>query len=305
MQKMFSIFKKDTFSYKNQEQFFTYNDEKIAFEDINAIFQKDIQHSTNGVYEKQELELTLDIKEKQILLKADTDDLDKYKELSELQGAIVEFRTQKLRNTYKQKDTIMFDLKNGEYKLLIEGKKLFVKFNKTKRPSSEDFEVKTMKQDGAMLELRGESKEEVSSLWFISDRDLFLKLASECVEYITPFDTMMKKMLLQAKIKKYALMLFIPFGLNGLSEYFFDTSLLRHSEPFHILSGIAGLFLWVVIITTPFYYFTNWVNGRKQQMQSDLLAGREPSVKPIDFSNFLLVALVVGLCVLVYEVYLK
>jgi hypothetical protein len=231
--------------------------------------------------------------------------LDKYKELSELQGAIVEFRTQKLRNTYKQKDTIMFDLKNGEYKLLIEGKKLFVKFNKTKRPSSVDFEVKTMKQDGAMLELRGESEEEVSSLWFISDRDLFLKLASECVEYITPFDTMMKKMLLQAKIKKYALMLFIPFGLNGLSEYFFDTSLLRHSEPFHILSGIAGLFLWVVIITTPFYYFTNWVNGRKQQMQSDLLAGREPSVKPIDFSNFLLVALVVGLCVLVYEVYLK
>ena len=65
---MFSIFKKDKFSYKNQEQFFTYNDEKIVFETLNAIYQKDIQHSTNGVYEKQELELTLDTQQKQILL---------------------------------------------------------------------------------------------------------------------------------------------------------------------------------------------------------------------------------------------
>jgi hypothetical protein len=69
-----------------------------------------------------------------------------------------------------------------------------VKLNKTKRPSSEDFEVKTMKQEGAMLELKGDREEEVSSLWYICDRDLFLKLAPECVEYITPFETMMKKM---------------------------------------------------------------------------------------------------------------
>jgi len=302
---MFNIFKKDTFSYKNKEEFFTYNDEKIPFKDINAIYQKDIEHSTNSVYERRELELTLDAKEKQIILKADTNDLDKYSELSELQTSIISYRYKKLHLAYLQEDSILFSLKNDEYKLLIEGKKLFVKFNKTKRPNSIDFEVKIMKQDGAILELKGETKEETSSLWFISDRDLFLKLAPECVEYITPFETMMKRMVFQTKLKKYAMILFIPFGLNGLSEFFFDSSLLRNIFPFDILSFIAGLYLWIIIILSPFYYFVDWQNGRKKQMQDDALAGRKSSVKPIDFSNLVLIALVIGLCVIIYKTYIK
>ena len=299
---MFDFLKKDSFTYKSEDTFFLLNDEKVEFQTINAIYSKDIEHSTNNVYQRRELIVTLQLDDtKELQLQADTDDLEKYKSLSYLQEAIIAYRYKKLHLKYLQEDRVSFSLKQDEFSLVFEDKKLFVKYNKVKRPRSIDFAVKTMKQDGFVLEFKGKGEEEVTNTWFISDLDLFLKLAPESVEYITPFETMHKRMLFNAKLYKYFMVFFIPFGLNGLSELFFDTSLLSHTEPFKSISFIAGLFLWVTIILTPFYIFVDKMNARKQQRERDTLAGRKSSVKDFDFSNLLLVVLVVGLGLFIYK----
>lgn len=300
---MFDFLKKDSFAYKSEDTFFLLNDEKVEFQTITAIYSKDIEHSTNNVYQRRELIVTLQIDDaKELQLQTDTDELEKYKNLSYLQEAIITYRYKKLHLKYLQEDRVSFLLKQDEFSLLFEDKKLFVKYNSLKRPRSIDFAVKTMKQDGFVLKFKGAGEEELTNTWFISDLNLFLKIAPERVEYITPFETMHKRMLFNAKLYKYFMIFFIPFGLNGLSELFFDTSLLSHTEPFKSLSFIAGLFLWVTIILTPFYIFVDKMNARKVQRQKDTLAGRKSSVKDFDFSNVLLIVLVAGLGILLWKI---
>jgi hypothetical protein len=78
-------------------------------------------------------------------------------------------------------------------------------------------------------------------------------------------------------------------------------SLLRHTQFFEIISGISGILLGVMIVTTPMMLLVSKLNMRKFQREDDFLAGRESSVKNIDFSNVLLVILVAGLLYLIYK----
>jgi len=112
-----------------------------------------------------------------------------------------------------------------------------------------------------------------------------------------------KQLELKLKLWKYFLIIVIPFGINGLSEIWFNTSLFRHTEPIHTLSLISGMLLGIWIIVTPFGYVAEIINERKLQREEDFLAGRESSVKDINinFENIIIVALVAGLIYLIYQ----
>jgi len=299
---MLDFFKKDKYTYTSQDDFFTYNDENISFEDINAIYSRDIEHSLNSVYEKRELIVTLQLQNTQELqLQADTNELEKYKILSELQEAVIGYRYKKLNLKYLQEGQLLFPTKQDEYSLLFEDKKLYVKYNRAKRVNSVDFEVKSIKQEGFMLELKGESEEEITNSWFISDFDLFSKLATESVEFITPFESMVKRRVFEAKLYRYLMLIFIPFGLNGIGELFFKTSLFRHTEPIATLSLIAGMLLAIGLLTMPMYIVVDKLNARKKELQSAALAGRKANVKEFDLSNILLLILVAVLVILIWK----
>lgn len=109
----------------------------------------------------------------------------------------------------------------------------------------------------------------------------------------------------ESKFWLYFKVLFVLFGINGLSEIWFDTSLLRHIDFFAVISGISGILLGVMIITTPMVFLAHKLNMRKFQREDDFLAGRESSVKEIDFTNVFLVVLVAVLGYLIYITYIK
>ena len=299
---MLDFFKKDKYTYTPQDDFFTYNDEKISFEDINAIYSRDIEHSLNSVYEKRELIVTLQLQNTQELqLQADTNELEKYKMLSELQEVVLSYRYKKLHLKYLQEGELLFPTKQDEYSLLFEEKKLYVKYNRAKRVNSVDFEVKSIKQDRFVLELKGESEEEITNTWFVSDFDLFSKLAAESVEFITPFKSMVKRRVFELKLYRYFMLIFIPFGVNGIGELFFKTSLFRHTEPIATLSLIAGMLLAIGLMTMPIYILVDKLNARKKELQSAALAGQKANVREFDLSNALLIVLAVGLFVVVWK----
>jgi len=295
------FFKKNNFHYECGNEFFTFNNEKVEFSNINAIYLKGTFYTTNSVYEKTDTVLTLRFQDiHEIELKADTRDLEEYKKLVELREAISANRYKKLHNEYLKNKTLVFSFKNDEYTLIFENKKLFVKYNKVKRPNSTDFEVKTIEQDGYIIKLKCDGEEEISSLWFISDEELFVRLAQEVVKYLTPFEVMQKKLLFKMKMYKYFTILFIPFGLNGFSQLWFQTSFFHHTEPIRTLSDIAGMLLSLWIIIAPVKMLIVKLNERKLQRESDFLAGRESSVKNFDFSNLMLVLLV---CLLIFMIW--
>lgn len=104
----------------------------------------------------------------------------------------------------------------------------------------------------------------------------------------------------RSKFWLYFKVLFVLLGINGLSEIWFDTSFLRYIDFFAVISGISGILLGVMIITTPMVFLANMINMRKLQREDDFLAGRESSVKEIDLTNVLIVILVIGLVYLIY-----
>jgi len=99
---------------------------------------------------------------------------------------------------------------------------------------------------------------------------------------------------------KYLWSAVILFGINGLSEMLFNISLLSHTQPFESISLLFGMMLGIWIITAPIYFLLHKHNERKVQRENDFLAGRESSVKDIDYTSFLLVILV---GILVYMLY--
>ena len=101
---------------------------------------------------------------------------------------------------------------------------------------------------------------------------------------------------------KYLWGIAILFGINGLSEILFNVSLLRHTQPFETISLLSGMMLGIWIMTAPIYFLVHKLNERNLQQENDFLAGRESSVKDIDFTSFLLVVLV---GILVYMLYTK
>ncbi len=113
-----------------------------------------------------------------------------------------------------------------------------------------------------------------------------------------PYALLSKK---ESKYSYYFKILYILFGLNGLSEMWFNTSLLKHVEFFAVISGISGIFLGVMLVTTPMIFLVNKLNMRKFQREDDFLEGRESSAKDIDFTNLLIVILVAILAYLIYK----
>ena len=94
----------------------------------------------------------------------------------------------------------------------------------------------------------------------------------------------------------------ILFGINGLSEMLFNVSLLSRTQPFEAISLLSGMMLGIWIMTAPIYFLLHKRNERKVQRENDFLAGRESSIKDIDYTSFLLVVLV---GILVYMLYTK
>ena len=210
------IFTKNELKYIRREKFFTYNGDVINFDDIKEIDPKTTTEMKNSVYIKRELVVKLYFQTGGLLLRTDTQKIERYKLLSELVDDI-----------QKYKDIA---------------------------PAGIPYPPSSKKE---------------SNLW------LYFKV------------------------------LFVLCGINGLSEIWFNTSLLRHIDFFVVISGISGILLGVIIITTPMVFLANMINMRKFQREDDFLAGRESSVKEIDFTNVFLVVLVAVLGYLIYSTYIE
>ncbi len=268
------FFKKENIEYKLKNDFFTYGDKVINFSDINAIYTQGTTHFTNSVYEKTNLDTTLVIQDSQnIKLTANSRDMQKYKTLSDLSESIEASRYKRLQVEYLKNSHLVFSVISGEFELVFEDGKLFVKYVKSKRPNSVEFEVKSIKHLQNSLLLKGLVENENISLGSISDKTLFILLAGKTVEYIMPSENSTIKR--EATLWKYFYIITTVFGINGLAEIWFKTSLFRHTEPIATLSLIAGILLGVVIITSPMYWLVHKLNVRKVQKESDFLAGRE------------------------------
>jgi len=285
---MSGLFHKSYLEFNKGEDRFACDGVEIAFKDVEAIYSRGTEYITNSVYEKRERTVTLVLQDaKEVVCTADTNTLEKYKSLSELYEAVTAYRYKRLHLTYLQEDTLSFHTKQEEYSLLFKGKKLFVKYDRARRVNSTDFEVEMIRQDGLTLELEGEGEKEVTNVWFISDIELFTQLASEQVEFTTRYEMLQKKMLFEARLYRYFMIFFIPFGINGIGEIFFKSSLFRHTEPIATLSLIAGMLLAIVIVTMPMYMLVDKYNARKRTMQRDILAGKRSTLKKLDFSDAL------------------
>lgn len=197
------FFKKDELEYTRGKKFFIYNDKVVNFDDIKEIDSKTTTETKNSVYIKRELVVKLYFQTGGLLLRVNTQKLERYKLLSEL----------------------------------------------------------------------------------VEDIKKYKGIASAGIPYPLPS----KK---ESKYWLYIKILFVLFGINGLSEIWFNTSLLRHVDFFAVISGISAILLSVMIVTTPIIFLANKLNMRKFQREDDFLAGRESRVKDIDFSNLLLVGLV-------------
>ena len=132
------------------------------------------------------------------------------------------------------------------------------------------------------------------------------KLLTELLEDVNKFKNIQSvaiplKVEKDSKIENYLWGIVILFGINGLSETLFQTSLLKHTEPFETISLFAGLMLGIWIVVTPLYFLVDKFNGQKLQREDDFIAGEPSSVKDFNFSNLLLVLLVFGLVYLLMQ----
>jgi len=205
------FFTKDELKYNKGEKFFTYNGKMINFDEIQEIDSKITKEMKNSVYIKRELVVKFSFQTGGLLLRADTQKLERYKLLSKL----------------------------------------------------------------------------------VDEIQIYKGIASQELSSAMP----LKK---ESKYLYYFWIPFILFGLNGLSEIWFSNSLLSDVKFFAVISGISAILLGVIIITTPMIFFANKLNMRKFQREEDFLSGRESSVKDIEYSNFLLVILVVALAYIIY-----
>jgi len=91
MVKLMFFKKKKEFIYDETNNYFTYGDRQINFEDIDEIVPNNTKRYINGVYQHREKITFLKVKDEKIILTAKTSNLEKYKQLTKLTNAIIMF----------------------------------------------------------------------------------------------------------------------------------------------------------------------------------------------------------------------
>ena len=86
------IFTKDELEYTRGKKFFTYNGEVVNFDDIKEIDSKITTETRNSVYIKREFVVKFYFQTGGLLLRADTQKLERYKLLSDLVDDIQKYK---------------------------------------------------------------------------------------------------------------------------------------------------------------------------------------------------------------------
>lgn len=106
------------------------------------------------------------------------------------------------------------------------------------------------------VEGEGETEDIVTNI--VSDKLLFKRLAHSTVDFSYADNTKNEAIFL-----KYFKIVFVIFGVNGMGELWFKTSLLSHIEPIGTLSLIAGMLLSLWIFLFPMYWWVAKINAKK------------------------------------------
>ena len=290
---MFFSKKDETLAFTKDNHFFLFGKEKIAFEDVESLYERGVANYTNSVYEKKDLYLTLVLKDKRrVELKADTKDMEAFILLNTLHSELSSYRT--------KQDIKLFQTLNDELKLVFENDKFRVLFSKSKRPNSTDFVVEQVSEISNYFLLEGEGFDERIVASTLSDSSLFTLLSG--ARLALPYSPYTQK---ELTFLKYFKIIFFIFALNGIGELWFKTSFFSNTEPIETLSLMAGMALSLGIITAPMYWLVDKLNVKKIRREEAQLRGKDVSGREfnIDFSNLLLFLLVGGLALFIYKSY--
>jgi len=290
---MFFSKKDETLAFTKDNHFFLFGKEKIAFEDVESLYERGVANYTNSVYEKKDLYLTLVLKDKRrVELKADTKDMEAFILLNTLHSELSSYRA--------KEDIKLFQTLNDELKLVFENDKFRVLFSKSKRPNSTDFMVEQVSEISNYFLLEGEGFDERIVASTLSDSSLFTLLSG--ARLALPYSSYTQK---ELTFLKYFKIIFFIFALNGIGELWFKISFFSNTEPIETLSLMAGMALSLGIITAPMYWLVDKLNVKKIRREEAQLRGKDVSGREfnIDFSNLLLFLLVGGLALFIYKSY--
>jgi len=298
---MFFSKKDTTLAFTQGEDFFHYAGEKVAFNTVMSLYDRGVANFTNSVYEKRDLYITLIFNDDERLeLKADTQDMQAFILLSNLYEELVNFRAKKITTAFKEEKKMIFRTLNSELRLVFEKETLRVVYSKAKRRHSKDFEVKEITQISHYFSLKGESEDESVVSWMISDTTLFRVLANTLVGVRVAEHTKGEEIFL-----KYFKILFVIFGINGMSELWLKTSFFSHTQMIEIPSLIAGMLLSLWIFLSPMHWLVSKLNSKRMRREAAELRGEDVGGREYrtDYSNLLLFVLVIGLGIFIYKSY--
>lgn len=291
-----------TLLYTKDDTFFKYGDETILFDKVVDLYESSVANYTNAAYEKRELYVSviLDISQKKEL-RADSVDMDGFIVLNNLYEALLNYRTKNLVAEFAREGKLAFKTSNDEMKFVFEDEKLKVIFNKSKRSNSKDFFVDEIIQISNYYSISGEGENEKIPFDLISYKALFRAMSAESVGFSFAQHTKGEALFL-----KYFKVVFVIFGLNGMGELWFETSLFSHTEPIETLSLVAGMILSLALfVFAPLYWVADKLNAKKLKYEDAQLRGEDVNTKEFntDYSNLILFVLVAGLGAFIYGSY--
>lgn len=249
--------KKRVISFESGSDYFKDDENIIKFEDIISYYHQEIKQFTNSVYEGNELNFTLFLKNqtKPYMIKIDSNKKDKYKQIYNLSHEIASFRTKNILKEFEENKVVEFGTLN-DFKLILSKNNSLKLHYLGNKNHYEPFVVNKVKMKKNLLIFQAKNKrQEIISANSISDIALFLQLISTQNYFIDESKKIYKK---EKKLYFIMMGLLVIFGLNGYFEF-----CCMENDFIDVISSLSMILLGVVVLTSPFFWFVGKWNSKK------------------------------------------
>lgn len=249
--------KKRVISFENGSDYFKDDENIIKFEDIISYYHQETKQFTNSVYEGNELNFTLFLKNqtKPYIIKIDSNKKDKYKQIYNLSHEIASFRTKNILKEFEENKVVEFGTLNDFKLILLKENILKLEYLGNKN-HYEPFVVHKVKMQKNLLIFESENgRRESIFANNISDIALFLQLISKEAYFFDKSQNIYQK---ERKIYFFMMGLLVIFGLNGYFEF-----CCMENDFIDVISSLSMIMLGVVILTSPFFWFVGKWNSKK------------------------------------------
>jgi hypothetical protein len=257
--------KKRVISFENGSDYFKDDENIIKFGDIISYYHQETKQFTNSVYEGNELNFTLFLKNqtKPYIIKIDSNKKDKYKQIYNLSHEIASFRSKNILKEFEENKFVEFGTLN-DFKLILSKENILkIKYLNNKN-HYEPFVVYKVKIQKNLLILESENgRKESIFANNISDIALFLELISKESYFFDESQKIYKK---EKKLYFFMIGLLVVFGLNGYFEF-----CCMENDFIDVVSSLSMILLGVVVLTSPVFWFVRKWNDKKMEEERDNL----------------------------------